>query len=61
MKKFEVTERIKVELRFEMFNFPNRVQFGDPNGNVSDPEAFGTVGGQKDRAREGQFGLRIRF
>ena len=61
MKKFEVTERIKVEFRFEMFNFPNRVQFGDPNGNVSDPEAFGTVGGQKDRAREGQFGLRIRF
>jgi hypothetical protein len=61
MKKFDVTERIKVEFRFEVFNWPNRVQFGDPNGNVSDPLAFGTVGGQKDRAREGQFGLRVRF
>lgn len=61
MKKFDVTERFKVEFRFEMFNWPNRVQFADPNGNVGDAAAFGTVGGQKDSPRQGQFGLRIRF
>jgi hypothetical protein len=61
MKTINITERILSEFRFEVFNLFNRTQFRNPNGNVSDPVAFGTIGGQINTPRQGQFSLRFRF
>ncbi len=61
MKTINITERILSEFRFEVFNLFNRTQFANPNGNVSDPVAFGTIGGQINSPRQGQFSLRFRF
>ena len=61
MKRFTVSERITAEFRFEVFNAFNRVVFGNPAAGVSNPAGFGTVGGQANQPRQGQFGLKISF
>ena len=61
IKTFTITERILCDLRFELFNVFNRAHLGNPNGNVSDPVAFGTIGSQANSPRTGQFSLRLKF
>lgn len=61
MKRFAVSERVTAEFRFEVFNAFNRVVFGNPAAGVSNPAGFGTVGGQANQPRQGQFGMKITF
>jgi hypothetical protein len=42
MKYFSITERAKVQLRGEAFNFFNRANFANPDGVIKDP-TFGRV------------------
>ncbi|MDE0102301.1 MAG: TonB-dependent receptor [Bryobacterales bacterium] len=61
MKRIFFNEDVNVEFRFEVFNAFNRVIFGNPAANVSNPAGFGTVGSQANQPRQGQFGLKISF
>jgi len=60
-KNFQVTERIKVQYRFEAFNAFNRARFGGPN---TDPgsSGFGTIArNQVNQARQVQMALKLYF
>jgi hypothetical protein len=61
-KNFALTERWRVQVRGEAFNIFNNVQLGDPNNNMSSPEA-GRVTGLAPGAfmRRLQFGARLDF
>jgi hypothetical protein len=41
-RKFAITERVGLELRAEAFSLTNTPQFGNPNGNVTNPD-FGHI------------------
>ncbi len=58
-KDFHVRERHTVQFRTEMFNMPNHVNFGNPQGNFAS-SAFGKVN-SATAARQIQFGLRYAF
>jgi Carboxypeptidase regulatory-like domain len=66
-KTTRLSERISVELRTEVYNLFNRVQFNQPDNFTSDAQAFGQSNGQVGRpdgtsgARQLQFGLRLKF
>ncbi len=61
-KRFTITERSHVELRAEAFNALNHTNLGDPNGNVTDPNA-GQITGLAPgyQMRRLQFALRLDF
>jgi hypothetical protein len=61
MKRTYIKESANVEFRFEMFNAFNRVRFGSPATNVSNPFNFGQVGGQANTPRRAQAVLRVNF
>lgn len=54
-------EQWNLEFRFELFNSFNRVVFGPPASNVSDPVNFGKVTSQANSPRQGQFALKLNF
>lgn len=59
-KDFYITERLKTEFRMEAFNFLNKTNLGNPNGNRSSG-GFGTITGLNGPPREIQFALRLAF
>ena len=59
-KTFEVTETLKVQFKWEVFNLTNHPSFSVPNRNVLSP-AGGTIRGTNTDPRQVQFGLRIQF
>jgi hypothetical protein len=59
-KNFRFLERARAQFRAEFFNAFNRVQFSAPNTSVA-AQNFGQVTGQRNRARNIQFALRINF
>ena len=61
IKTFPITERVLFDFRVEFFNVFNRTHFGNPNGNVSDPVAFGTIFSQANSPRSTQFVFRVKF
>ena len=61
IKTFNITERVQFDFRFEFFNVFNRTHLGNPNGNVSDPVAFGTIGSQANSPRTAQWVFRVKF
>ena len=62
-----LTERVKLEFRFEAYNVFNRVQFGQPDNLLQDTGTFGfstNTLSQNDgttTARQLQFGLKLKF
>jgi hypothetical protein len=66
-KATQVSERVSLEFRAEVYNLFNRVQFGQPGNLTSDPGTFGQSTNEVRRAdetsgaRQIQFGLRLRF
>ena len=63
IKRFNITERVKTEMRAEAFNLLNTPQFTNPDGNISDGAGnFGVIKGtRQDSERELQFVLRFTF
>ncbi|MDZ4797746.1 MAG: carboxypeptidase regulatory-like domain-containing protein [Bryobacteraceae bacterium] len=60
MKNFAVTERVRVQFRWEVFNATNTPSLGDPNANFDSPD-FGKVRGTVSTPRQMQFALRVSF
>ncbi|HEY3129797.1 MAG TPA: TonB-dependent receptor [Acidobacteriota bacterium] len=66
-REFAFTERLKLQLRMESFNFTNTPHLDVPDGCVCDGEDFMTITSTINLAREGiderqfRFGLRIIF
>jgi hypothetical protein len=61
IKRTVIKEQMNIEFRFEMFNAFNRVRFGGPSSNVSDPINYGKISGQANGARVGQFALKFNY
>jgi hypothetical protein len=61
IKRTYITESANVEFRAEFFNVFNRVIFGNPNTNTTDPINFGRSFNQANTPRIIQFGLKINF
>jgi hypothetical protein len=65
-RRFQISERIDVQLRGEAFNISNTPHFADPNADVSSGN-FGLIGGVQNSGREGndqrffRVGVRIGF
>jgi len=57
---FSITEKLRLQVRGEFFNAFNRVELGLPNTAPLSP-SFGLITGTRQRAREGQLGLRMVF
>jgi hypothetical protein len=59
-KSFVITGRIRMDLRWEMFNAFNRVRFSPGSQNVQDPN-FGRVQGTLNGSRRMQLGAKFYF
>ncbi len=59
-KNFSLTERFKLELRFEGYNLTNSVMPGNPNLTVTSTQ-FGGITSQVNYGREVQYTLRLHF
>jgi hypothetical protein len=59
-KKFPIRENHALEFKTEFFNVPNTVDFGDPNGVLTN-QNFGRISSQRTNPRQIQFSLRYRF
>lgn len=59
-KETRITERVNLELRFEVFNMFNSVNFALPSGDLSDSE-FGKITNTIGGPRTLQLGARVRF
>ena len=60
-KRFNITERHRIEFRAEMFNLLNFVSWGAPGRDITAPASFGSIGGQINAPRNIQFGLKYAF
>jgi hypothetical protein len=60
IKNFRLTERVKLQYRFEAFNSLNRPQFSAANLSPTS-KAFGTITAQANSSRVIQMGLRLTF
>ncbi len=60
MKAFPLTERMRLQFRWETFNLTNTPTLGDPNSNFESPD-FATVRGTMSTPRQMQFALRLEF
>ena len=61
IKRTPVAENVNLELRFEAFNVFNRVVFGGPNTDITNPSGFGQITGQANGARNAQVVAKINF
>ena len=59
-KYFQITERLRAELRMEAYNLTNSIMWSAPNMSVDSP-LFGKVLAQSNRGRELQYTLRFHF
>lgn len=50
-----------VQIRVEMFNAFNRVEFGNPASNIGNPETFGRITTQSNSPRNMQIALKVTF
>jgi hypothetical protein len=57
-KHFQVSERLRAQLRFEAFNAFNRVQFAAP-GTTAGTTSFGVITAQQNSPRQLQLGLKL--
>lgn len=60
-KNIPITERVRMQFRTEFFNLFNHANFSNPNTDVTNPGAFGTIRGTAVNARLIQFALKLTF
>jgi hypothetical protein len=59
-KNFNITERINMQFRAEIFNITNRVNYSNPSGDLNSAQ-FGVISGLNGKPLEAQFGLKLLF
>jgi len=60
-KNIPITERFRLQFRTEFFNLFNHANFVNPNTDVTNPGAFGTIRDTSVNARLVQFALKLMF
>ncbi|HLJ13494.1 MAG TPA: carboxypeptidase regulatory-like domain-containing protein [Bryobacteraceae bacterium] len=60
LKDFDLTERVHMQFRWEVFNLANSPQYADPINSIDNPD-FGKVQSIVNTPRQMQFALRIAF
>ena len=60
-KDFAFTERHRLQLRFEGFNFSNHPNWNNPNTNINSGATFGTITSTRGNMRNLQFALKYSF
>ena len=60
MKTFQMSERFRLQFRWEVFNVTNHPSYGTPNRDISSPDA-GKITSTLGLPRQQQFGLRLNF
>jgi hypothetical protein len=60
LKRFQIREKVYLQIRMEVFNLINHPVFGAPNNTASN-SAFGTITTQANRPRMVQFVARLVF
>jgi hypothetical protein len=60
MKNFRLTERFRLQFRWETFNLTNTPTLADPNSSLGDPD-FTKSRGTVSTPRQMQFALRLAF
>jgi hypothetical protein len=60
-KETKITERINLELGFDLFNVLNTVNFANPNSDFQDTADFGLITSTVGGPRVGQFRAKLRF
>jgi len=62
-KSFRITERFKLEARFEAYNAFNHINWDNPGGDFGNPATFGKVTRKRMEytGRELQYGIRLTF
>jgi len=58
---FHLGGRVTANLRWDIFNVFNTVNFGLPNRNISDAATFGTISSLSSDPRIMQFAVRLGF
>jgi hypothetical protein len=60
-KRTRITERVELELKWDVFNVFNFVNFANPNGDLTDETDFGQITRTVGGPRVMQFGAKLRF
>ena len=60
-RMFHLGARVTANLRWDIFNVFNTVNFGLPNRNISDAATFGTISSLSSDPRIMQFAVRLGF
>ncbi len=60
-KSTKLTERISLELKWDIFNIFNLVNFANPEGDITDETDFGQITRTVGAPRVMQFGAKLRF
>jgi hypothetical protein len=60
-KDTSITERVRLEFRWDMFNMFNNANFASPANDLQDATDFGTINNTVGGPRVMQFGLKLKF
>ena len=60
MKNFQITERVRLQFRWEAFNVTNHPSYATPNTNLSSPDV-GKITSTLGLPRQQQLGMRVSF
>lgn len=60
-KQFNIREKMRLELRGELYNIFNHANFANPDGNLADGSSFGTIGAIQGLPREAQLAAKFYF
>lgn len=61
LKDFPLTERMKMQFRFETYNVTNTPSFANPNSDLTQRATFGKITSTYSTPRELQFALKLNF
>ena len=61
LKITKLTEKVELELKWDVFNVFNFVNFANPNSDLSDESDFGQITRTLGAPRVMQFGAKLRF